>query len=102
MATNDETRGLPHRYDIVSSIALNAYLQGFRRTINIRPSASRDPITIDAGMTNAIEQYVDMNVDEISCVIAKFFNAFLIESPLMEAYEVDNFVLRNGRLLAKR
>ncbi|KAF8628411.1 hypothetical protein AX15_003933 [Amanita polypyramis BW_CC] len=85
IVTDDETRALPHR-----------------RKTNNRHSSSRDPATIDANMANAIEQYVDMDVDEISCVIAKFFNVFLTESPLMEAYEVDNFILRNGKMLAKR
>ncbi|KAL1728748.1 hypothetical protein FB107DRAFT_177155, partial [Schizophyllum commune] len=32
-------------------------------------------------------------------MIAKFFHMFLFESPLLESYEVDNFILRNGDML---
>ncbi|KAF8636667.1 hypothetical protein AX17_003473 [Amanita inopinata Kibby_2008] len=81
---NDETMNLPTR-----------------RKANNRRSLPTDPITIDAGMMNALEQYLLLDTDEISCVIAKFFNAFVMDSPFLEAYEVDNFILRNGTVLAK-
>lgn len=48
----------------------------------------------------ALELYVEADVDEVSCIVAKFLNMFLTESPLVESYEGDNFILRNGKMLA--
>jgi hypothetical protein len=42
-----------------------------------------------------------MNHNDVSCIIGTFFNAFFTGSPLVEAYEVDNFIVRNGKILAK-
>ncbi|KAK2466896.1 hypothetical protein APHAL10511_001154 [Amanita phalloides] len=84
MITDDETRGLL-----------------LRKRSDPRRSLSADPITIDAGMMSALERYIDVNHDDISCVVAIFFNALYAEASFMEAYEVDNFVLRNGQILAK-
>lgn len=65
-----------------------------------RASMVSDPIVVDPGLTRAIELYLTISSDDISCVIAKFLHMFLTESPLLEPYEVDNFILRNGRLLS--
>jgi hypothetical protein len=59
-----------------------------------------DPVIIDAALMLALERYVNANLDEMTCLVAKFFKAFLIDSPFLEAYEVDNFILRNGELLS--
>lgn len=53
-------------------------------------------------MMNALERYINMNHNDVSRIIATFFNAFFTESPFMKAYEVDNFIVRNGKILAKR
>ncbi|PFH54331.1 hypothetical protein AMATHDRAFT_38260 [Amanita thiersii Skay4041] len=72
-----------------------------RKRVNNQHSLSGDPITIDPSIMNALEKYLSAHNDEISCLLAKFFNTFLIDSPFLESYEVDNFILRNGRLLAQ-
>ena len=71
-----------------------------RRKLNIRGSAASDPIIIDAGLMRVLGQYIEAKVDEISCLVAKFLTMFLTESPLVESYEGDNFILRNGTMLA--
>jgi hypothetical protein len=58
-----------------------------------------DPIIIDGQLMSALECYVDANVEDVTCLIAKFLNLFISDSPFLEPYEVDNFILRNGRTL---
>lgn len=48
----------------------------------------------------AIKLYVEQHVDELSCLLAKFLNAFVNEASLVESYEVDNFILRNCTTLS--
>ena len=48
----------------------------------------------------AIKLYVEQHVDELSCLLAKFLNAFIYEAALVESYEVDNFILRNCSTLS--
>ncbi|KAF8212196.1 hypothetical protein K438DRAFT_1230880 [Mycena galopus ATCC 62051] len=71
-----------------------------RRRLNIRGAAVTDPIVIQPDLLNIVESYVVAGVDDVSCLTAKFLNIFLHDSPFLESYEVDNFVLRNGRMLA--
>jgi hypothetical protein len=59
-----------------------------------------DPVIIDPRMMDALDRYMALNVDDVSCLIAKFLSLYLTESPYLEPYEVDNFILRNGRFLA--
>jgi hypothetical protein len=67
--------------------------------MNARMSMASDPIIMDVGLMNALERYVEANVEEITCFIAKFLNKFVTDASLLEPYEVDNFILRNGRFL---
>lgn len=59
-----------------------------------------DPIIIDPRLMNALEYYMAINDDEVSSLVANFLNLFLNDSPFLEPYEVDNFILRNGRFMA--
>lgn len=59
-----------------------------------------DPIIIDPRLMNALEYYMAINDDEVSSLVAKFLNLFLNDSAFLEPYEVDNFILRNGRFMA--
>jgi hypothetical protein len=68
--------------------------------LNSRTSEMSDPIIIDAKLMIALESYVGVNVDEVSCLIAKFLNLFVTDSHFLEPYEVDNFILRNGRAVS--
>ncbi|TFK42558.1 hypothetical protein BDQ12DRAFT_676416 [Crucibulum laeve] len=71
-----------------------------RRKLSAPGSQAVDPIVIDQEILDAIQLYATSNVDEVSCLIAKFLNSFISDSPLLEAYEIDNFILRNGHMLA--
>ncbi|KAF7363482.1 hypothetical protein MSAN_01004100 [Mycena sanguinolenta] len=71
-----------------------------RRRVNVRGAAITDPIVIHPGLLAVVENYVTAKVDDVSCLAAKFLNIFLIDSPFLESFEIDNFVLRNGRMLA--
>ena len=66
----------------------------------MRVSQSSDPIIIDLGLMDALDRYVQANIEDVSCLIAKFLNTFVTDSSLLEPYEVDNFILRNGRALS--
>lgn len=68
--------------------------------MNTRVSQASDPIIIDLGLMGALDQYVQADNEDISCFIAKFLNTFVTDSSLLEPYEVDNFILRNGRVLS--
>ena len=66
----------------------------------MRGPAMVDPVIIDPRMMDALDRYMALNVDDVSCLIAKFLSLYLMDSPYLEPYEVDNFILRNGRFLA--
>jgi hypothetical protein len=38
-------------------------------------------------------------MEQIVCLVAKFLHSFVMHASLVEAHEVDNFVLRNGATL---
>ncbi|SJL00441.1 uncharacterized protein ARMOST_03754 [Armillaria ostoyae] len=70
-----------------------------RRKINIRSSIVSDPIIVPPNFMAAINRYMSADVDDVSCLIAKFFHMFLMRSPYLEPHEVDNFILKNGSML---
>lgn len=72
-----------------------------RRKLNVRGAAVTDPIVIHPDLMNALEHYVAARVDDVACLVAKFLNTFLNDSPFLQSYEVDNFVLRNGIMLTQ-
>ncbi|KAJ8700118.1 hypothetical protein PTI98_003174 [Pleurotus ostreatus] len=72
-----------------------------RRKITTRAEEISDPITIDPEIMEVLDAYITTDIDELSSYIIKFLHAFLAESPLLESYEVDNFVLRNGQVLCR-
>ena len=43
---------------------------------------------------------MESNLDEISCLITKFFHLFIVESRFLEAFEFDNFIVRNVKIIA--
>lgn len=71
-----------------------------RRKVTSRASTVTDPIIVDARVMKAVKLYVEQHIDELSCLLAKFLNAFVSQSSLVESYEVDNFVLRNSSTLS--
>ena len=59
-----------------------------------------DPMIIDAKIMASLELYLGSHIEDVSCMTAKFLNMFLTESPFLEVFEADNFILRNGKVLA--
>jgi len=47
----------------------------------------------------ALSSLVTTGMEEAVCLIAKFLHSFIMHASLVEAHEVDNFVLRNGNTL---
>ncbi|KAF9075268.1 hypothetical protein BDP27DRAFT_1315801 [Rhodocollybia butyracea] len=82
LVTEDDVKDLPHRKRLGQESEL------------------LDPIVVDMVLMNVLASYVAANIDDVTCVIAKFLNTFLTESPTLEPHEVDNFILRNGEMLA--
>ncbi|EMD38403.1 hypothetical protein CERSUDRAFT_113558 [Gelatoporia subvermispora B] len=70
-----------------------------RRKLNSRASTVADPVIVNANLMEALKAYVETKAAEVVCIVAKFLNAFMMDAPLVEAYEVDNFILRNGATL---
>jgi hypothetical protein len=70
------------------------------RKLNTRGATESDPVIIDSALMDALQRYINVNIEEISCLVAKFLNMFLNDSPLVESYEADNFILRNGKMLS--
>jgi len=54
---------------------------------------------VNTSFVRALGDYVDVGFGEINVIIAKFFYLFVNECSLMEAHEVDNFILRNAGVL---
>lgn len=55
---------------------------------------------IDAKIMASLELYLGSHLEDVSRLTAKFLNMFLTESPFLEGFEADNFILRNGKTLA--
>ena len=58
-----------------------------------------DPIIVNSAIVDALRTYVETGLDEVACVAAKFLDAFMHHAQLVEAFEVDNFIFRNGSSL---
>jgi hypothetical protein len=71
-----------------------------RRTNNARASMVADPIHMNISFVQALGDYVKARQEDINIIVAKFFYLFIKECSLMEAYEVDNFILRNAGVLS--
>ncbi|KAI0362213.1 hypothetical protein OH77DRAFT_1416438 [Trametes cingulata] len=67
-----------------------------RRKLHARNNTITDPIIVNVALIDALRRYVETGVEEVSCLAAKFFDAFMHHAPFVESYEVDNFILRNG------
>ncbi|KAI0831397.1 hypothetical protein BC628DRAFT_1312212 [Trametes gibbosa] len=67
-----------------------------RRKLHARNNTITDPIIVNSGLIDALRGYVETGIDEVTCLAAKFLDAFMHHAPFVESYEVDNFILRNG------
>ncbi|KAI0670290.1 hypothetical protein C8Q78DRAFT_114403 [Trametes maxima] len=70
-----------------------------RRKLHARNHTVTDPIIVNSALIDALRGYVETGPDEVACLVAKFFDAFMHHAPFLESYEVDNFILRNGSSL---
>ncbi|KAJ3845083.1 hypothetical protein F5878DRAFT_655339 [Lentinula raphanica] len=71
------------------------------RRILGRESQLQDPIVVDTVLMNVLASYVAAGVEEVTCLIAKFLDVFITDSPTLESHEIDNFILRNGEMMAQ-
>jgi hypothetical protein len=72
----------------------------YRRSNNARASIIADPIHMNISFVQALGDYVKARQEDINIIVARFFYLFVKECPLMESYEVDNFILRNAGVLS--
>ncbi|KAI1795782.1 hypothetical protein LXA43DRAFT_1163651 [Ganoderma leucocontextum] len=93
--------GCDRTFLISSGVILESEIQGLpsRRKLNARGATVADPIIVNSSIIEALKSYIEMGLDEVSCVAAKFLDAFMHHAALVETYEVDNFILRNGSAL---
>ncbi|TBU65728.1 hypothetical protein BD310DRAFT_803111 [Dichomitus squalens] len=93
--------GCDRTFLISAGLILESEIQGLpsRRKLHARASTVADPIIVNAAIVDALKSYVETGLQEVSCVAAKFLDAFMHHAPLVESYEVDNFILRNGSAL---
>jgi len=66
----------------------------------VRGSGVVDPVIVEPVILESLELYIQTGVEEIPCIVAKFLNMFILESPFLESFEVDNFILRNGKIVS--
>ena len=67
--------------------------------MNARANTLIDPIVVNSALVDALQSYVETGLDQVSCIAAKFLDAYMHQAQLVETYEVDNFILRNGSSL---
>lgn len=70
-----------------------------RKKMNTRANTATDPIIVNSALIDTLCSYVETGLDQVSCIAAKFLDAYMHQAHLVEAYEVDNFILRNGSSL---
>ncbi|KAF9246494.1 hypothetical protein BU15DRAFT_40292 [Melanogaster broomeanus] len=70
-----------------------------RRRINTRTEKAADPIIVDPSLIRVLNSYVISGSEEVACIVAKFLHSLMLHASLLESYEIDNFVLRNGSTL---
>ncbi|KZT67735.1 hypothetical protein DAEQUDRAFT_712938 [Daedalea quercina L-15889] len=71
-----------------------------RRKLHARNQTMTDTVVINTLFMNLLSKYVDIDIEEISCLVARFLNAFVNEAPFIESFEVDNFILQNANVLS--
>jgi hypothetical protein len=88
---------LPGLYSTVVVILL--LIRACRRKMNPHTSRLAEPIVMGMGLMNVLERYIDANIDDVTCMIARFLNLFFTNSPLVEASEADAVIRRSTRML---
>ncbi|KAI6022693.1 hypothetical protein EDC04DRAFT_3067434 [Pisolithus marmoratus] len=70
-----------------------------RRKLGVRSEKPVDPVIIDQDLMLTLDEYFRCGNEEITGLAAKFLHSFMMNSPYLETFEVDNFVLRNAKAL---
>ncbi|KAI0748219.1 hypothetical protein C8Q80DRAFT_1104066 [Daedaleopsis nitida] len=93
--------GCERGFLLSSGMVLESEIRGLpsRRKLNARAVTGPDPIIVNSALIDALTTYVETGLDELSCIVAKFLDAYMHHAQLVEGYEVDNFILRNGSSL---
>ncbi|KAK7054868.1 hypothetical protein VNI00_003331 [Paramarasmius palmivorus] len=94
LVLEDEVRAFPSR------LMLNLNVED-RRKLASRNSQVDDPIVIDPSLMKVLDTYLTANNENVTCLVAKFLYAFLMDSPYLAPHEVDNFILRNEQMLCR-
>lgn len=89
------------RHEVLNSNNFRLLIKTYRRRLNVRGSETNDPIYVEPAILSALELYMESSLEEISCLTAKFLHLFIVESPFLEPFEFDNFILQNGKLIAQ-
>lgn len=74
---------------------------GSRRKQGQRVPRMDDPVVVEPEILQGVAQYLRLDDHDITSWIAKFLNLFFTASPFVAPYEVDNFILKNGPLMAE-
>ncbi|KAI6099878.1 hypothetical protein EDD16DRAFT_1889071 [Pisolithus croceorrhizus] len=81
-------------------------LRFFRHAVESGLQSSNDtsttpptPIIIDRDLMFMLDEYFRYGDKEIVGLAAKFLHSFMMNSPYLESFEVDNFILRNVKAL---
>ncbi|TFK89146.1 hypothetical protein K466DRAFT_545801 [Polyporus arcularius HHB13444] len=93
--------GCEREFLLSSGLVLETEIRGLpsRRKLHGRAATVTDPVIVNSALIDALKTYVETGLEEVSCITAKFLDAFMHHAPLVESYEVDNFILRNGSSL---
>lgn len=60
-----------------------------------------EPIFIDPAIMKSIALHLKIKIEDVTTMVATFLHAFFTSSSLIESHEMDNFILKNERLLSK-
>lgn len=66
----------------------------------MRDAVSSEPISIDPAIMKSIELHLKTRSDDVTGIIAQFMHTFFTSSSFIETHEMDNFILKNERLLS--
>jgi len=90
----------PHGMQFSHSVYV--YLISGSRNVSRGQAVSTDPINLSTKFMTSLGKYVGTSTEEASSLVGKFLYMFMKDCQMLEAFEVDNFVLRNASMLCSR
>ncbi|KAG1715706.1 hypothetical protein ID866_1469 [Astraeus odoratus] len=70
-----------------------------RKKLNVRTERAVDPVIVDQDLILTLNDYIQCGCEELAGLAAQFLHFLMTSSSFLEAYEIDNFILRNGKTL---